>query len=125
MHADLQVVTGLGLGVELLAAEAAAAAAVPYVVVLAFEGMEQRWPEATQRRFSELLAGARSTITVNAEVPKTGSQFAKAMGRRDDAIMKYATEAVLVRHADDRTLGDLQRKLERNLEEDVWVMDPG
>lgn len=125
MHAELQVVTGLGLGVELLAAEAAAAAAVPYVVVLAFEGMEQRWPEATQRRFSELLAGARSTITVNAEVPKTGSQFAKAMGRRDDAIMKYATEAVLVRHADDRTLGDLQRKLERNLEEDVWVMDPG
>jgi hypothetical protein len=47
------------------------------------------------------------------------------MGRRDDAIMTYATEAVLVRHADDRTLGDLQRKLERNLEEDVWVIDPG
>ena len=46
------------------------------------------------------------------------------MGRRDDAILRYAAEAVLVRHGDDRTLGDLQRKLERNLEEDVWVMDP-
>ena len=124
MHPDLQVITGLGLGVEMLAAEAAAAAAVPYVVALAFEGMERRWPDATQRRYSELLAGARSIITVNPEVPKTSSEFAKAMGRRDDAILRYAAEAVLVRHGDDRTLGDLQRKLERNLEEDVWVMDP-
>ena len=42
MHPDLEVITGLGLGAEMLGAEAAAAAAVPYRVILAFDGMEER-----------------------------------------------------------------------------------
>ena len=124
MHPDLQVMTGLGLGVEMLAAEAAAAAAVPYVAVIAFEGMDRRWPDATQKRHSELLAGARSVVTVNSSEPRTTAEFAKTMGRRDDKILTHADEAVLVRTGDDRTLGDLQRKLEKLLEEDVWIMDP-
>ena len=37
LHPDLAVATGLGLGAEMLGAEAAAAAGVPYVAVLAFE----------------------------------------------------------------------------------------
>ncbi|GIT68592.1 MAG: hypothetical protein Ct9H300mP26_2790 [Acidimicrobiales bacterium] len=35
----------------MLAAEAASATAIPYAVVLAFEGVELRWPDATQKRF--------------------------------------------------------------------------
>ena len=46
------------------------------------------------------------------------------MGRRDDAILKHANEAVIVRNEDDRTLGELQRKLEKTLEDDVWVINP-
>jgi ribonuclease HI len=124
MHSDVQVLTGLGLGAEMLAAEAAAATATPYVVVLAFEGVELRWPDATQKRFQELIAGARSVTTVNKENPKTAAEYGKALGRRDDAILGRATEAVLIRNANDRTLGDLQRKLERQFQEDVWIIDP-
>ncbi|MBM36583.1 MAG: SLOG family protein [Actinomycetota bacterium] len=124
MHPDLQVITGIGLGAEMLGAEAAAAAAVPYAVVLAFEGMEERWPDATQKRFHELLSGARSVTIANDEAPKTGNEFGKAMGRRDDTIIRLANEAVLVRNPKDRTLGELQKKLERQFEEDVWVIEP-
>jgi uncharacterized phage-like protein YoqJ len=124
MHPDLQVITGLGLGAEILGAEAAAAAAVPYAVVLAFEGMEERWPDATQKRFHELLAAARSVTIVSDDAPKTSNEFGKTMGRRDDTIIRLADEAVLVRNAKDRTLGELQKKLERRFEEDVWVIEP-
>ncbi len=124
MHSDVQVLTGLGLGAEMLAAEAAAATAIPYGVVLAFEGVELRWPDATQKRFHELLAGARSVTAINKENPKTGAEYGKVMGRRDDAILRLATEAVLIRNGNDRTLGDLQRKLERQFEDDVWIIEP-
>lgn len=124
MHSDVEVMTGLGLGVEILAAEAASAAAVPYSVFLAFEGVEERWPEATQRRFKELLQTARAVTIVNSEAPKTNAEFGKAMGRRDNAIIEAAKEAVLVRDPEDRTLGELQKKLERQFEEDVWVIEP-
>jgi uncharacterized phage-like protein YoqJ len=124
MNSDIQVLTGLGLGAEMLAAEAASATAIPYVVVLAFDGVELRWPDATQKRFHELLAGARSVTTANGQTPKTSAEFGKAMGRRDDAILGRATEAVLVRNAEDRTLGELQKKLERRFEDDVWVIEP-
>ena len=46
------------------------------------------------------------------------------MGRRDDEILRRATEAVLVRNSNDRTLRELQKKLERQFEEDVWVIEP-
>ena len=46
------------------------------------------------------------------------------MGRRDNAIIEAAKEAVLVRDPEDRTLGELQKKLERQFEEDVWVIEP-
>ena len=124
LHADLVVATGLGLGTEMLAAEAAAAAAVPYVAVLAFEGIDAKWPLSTRRRFEELIADARAVVVVGDEVPKTGADFGKAMGRRDDWMARHATQAIVVRRADDRTLGDLQRKLERSIEDDVWVIEP-
>ena len=46
------------------------------------------------------------------------------MGRRDDAIIRSANEAVVVRDPKDRTLGTLQKKLEREFEEDVWIIEP-
>jgi ribonuclease HI len=125
LHPDLVVATGLGLGTEMLAAEAAAAAAVPFVAVLAFEGIDAKWPQATRRRFRELLDDAGATVVVSSEAPKSGAEFGKAMGRRDDWLTRHATEAIVVRRSDDRTLGDVHRKLERTLGDDeVWVLEP-
>jgi len=124
MHPDLEVITGLGLGAEMLGAEAAAAAAVPYRVILAFDGMEERWPDATQKRFHELLSAALSIAIASDETPNTSDEFGKAMGRRDNAIIRSANEAIVVRDPKDRTLGALQKKLERQFEEDVWIIEP-
>lgn len=125
MHPGLAVATGLGLGTEMLGAEAAAAAGVPFVAVLAFEGLDGKWPQATRRRFRELLGDARATVIVSDEAPKSGPEFGKAMGRRDDWLARHASEAIVVRRSDDRTLGDLHRKLERTLGDDeVWVLEP-
>ena len=124
LNDGIVVATGLGLGAEMLGAEAAAAAGVPYVAVLAFEGVEAKWPEATRRRFRELLEDAVRVEIVSDEAPKSPAEFGKAMGRRDDWLARHADEAVVVRRADDRTLGEVQRKLERSLDEDVWVLEP-
>ena len=124
MEPDLVVASGLGLGSEMLGAEAAAASGVPYMAIIAFEGIEVRWPQATRRRFEELRNGALSEVVVNAEVPKTPAEFGKAMGRRDDWLARNSAGAIIVRRSDDRTLAELQRKLERTLGDDVWVLEP-
>jgi ribonuclease HI len=124
LQPDLVVATGLGLGTEMLAAEAAAAAAVPYVAVLAFDGQEERWPQATRRRYEELRLGAQDEVVIVGEAPRSTTEFGKVMGRRDDWLAKHAAEAIVVRKSDDRTLAEVQRKLERTIGDDVWVLEP-
>ena len=54
----LVVVTGLRRGAEQLAAEAAAAAGVPYVVVLPFPEPDRDWPAERREQFAELREAA-------------------------------------------------------------------
>lgn len=123
LHPDLVVATGLGLGAETLGAEAALAADVPYVVVLAFEGLERRWPGPSRQRFAELRQRAAQEFVLANRVPVDTEAFGKAMRRRDTWFMHNCDEALLVRRADDRTLAELQRRLEDALD-DVWVIEP-
>ena len=48
LHPDLVVLTGLGLGAEQLAAEAAAEAGVPYVAVLPYPDPGSQWPSSSR-----------------------------------------------------------------------------
>jgi ribonuclease HI len=70
VHPDLVVLTGLGLGAEQLGAEAAAAAKVAYVGVLAFPDQDSVWPQARRAAYRRLVAAADDTIMLG--VP-TGS----------------------------------------------------
>ena len=124
MHPDLVVASGLGLGAETLGAEAALAAGIPYVVVLAFEGLDARWPAPTRRRFAELRQHAQQEFVLASSAPVDGEAFGKAMRRRDTWFMRNCDEAVLVRRADDRTLTDLHRRLEDAFDGEVWVVEP-
>lgn len=124
MHPDLVVATGLGLGAETLGAEAALAAGVPYVAVLAFEGLDARWPASSRRRFAELRQQARQEFVLASAAPIDGEAFGKAMRRRDTWFMRNCDEAVLVRRPNDRTLADLHRRLEDAFGGDVWVIEP-
>tara|TARA_B110000116_G_scaffold42662_1_gene35086 strand:+ start:217 stop:1269 length:1053 start_codon:yes stop_codon:yes gene_type:complete len=124
METKLEIVTGLSLGVEMLGAEAAAASGLPYVVILAFDGVDEKWPDSTRARFRELLDGARQIILVSNETPVTATEYAKVMGRRDDRIIARSKEAIIVRNAEDKTMKELHGKLDRTFDDGVWAIEP-
>lgn len=122
---ELVVLTGLGLGAEQLGAEAAAAAGVPYVAVLAFPGQDSVWPETSRRRYRELLAGASAQIVLQARAPATKAQAGVALSRRDAWLARHAHEAVVVWDRDDPAVGSLARSFQDALgETEVWLLEP-
>jgi hypothetical protein len=125
LHPDLTVLTGLGLGSEQIAAEAAAASQVPYVAVLAYPGFDQVWPAASRLHFAGLLDGAAGTVVLDAREPATRQAAGGAMARRDAWLARHADEAVVVWDGDDTAVGRSVRSLRDHLgEEDVWVLEP-
>ena len=126
LHDDLVVVTGLGLGTEQLAAEAALEAGVPFVAVLAFPGQDAVWPAAARRHFESLVENAQAEVLLQAAAPANRQQAAAAMTRRDAWLARHAAEAVVVWDGDDEAVGRTVRTLREHLgEEDVWVLEPG
>lgn len=125
LHPDLKVMTGMGLGAETLAAEAARDAGVPYVAVLAFAGFDGRWPDTSRQRFRALLDDAEETITLQSKQPQTKEDVAGAFRRRDSWLAKHADEAVVVWDGDDPLVGRVVRSLQNELgEEEVWLVSP-
>jgi ribonuclease HI/uncharacterized phage-like protein YoqJ len=126
LHPDVVVLTGLGLGAEQLAAEAAAAAGVPYVAVLAYPEQDAPWPTEARRRFGELLSGADDRIVLQNRRPDSRQQAGAALRRRDGWLARHADEAVVVWDGDDPLIGRLVRSLQDALgEEQVMIMEPG
>ena len=125
LHDDLVVLTGLGLGAEQLGAEAAAAAGVPYVAVLAFPEPDAPWPAASRGRYRELLAGAADRITIDPVPPATKQRAGAALGRRDAWLARNAREAIVVWDRADADVGRTVRAYEDHLGEDeVWIVEP-
>lgn len=120
---DLVVLTGLGLGAEQLGAEAASAAGLGYVAVLAHPDPDRVWPTASRSRYAELVRGASSVITLDPTSPATRQEAGKAAGRRDAWLTGMADAAVVVWNGADRALRDTVAALERR-EVDVFVITP-
>lgn len=124
VHPDLVVLTGLGLGAEQLAAEAAVAAGVPYVAVLGYPNQEKVWPAARQAAYRALLHDAVSTVALSAKEPSTRPEFGKAIRQRDDWMISQAEAALLVWDSQDPLLGKVTKALEQRLPDDVWIISP-
>ena len=125
LHPDLAAVTGLGLGAEQLAAEAAAAEGIPYVAVLPFPGSEQMWPEESRRRFARLVAGAEAAVTLQGRPPESRQAAGGALARRDAWLARQADEAIVVWDGKDPAVGRTVRSLQDHLgEEQVWILEP-
>lgn len=125
LHDDLVVVTGLRLGAEMLGAEAAIEAGVPFTAVLPYPNPESVWPKASQLHFEKLLDQAHDVITLQKKAPETKQKAGAALTRRDAWLARNASEAVLVWDRTDAALGKLARSLEDHLGDDVWILDPG
>jgi len=125
LHPDLVALTGLGLGAEQLGAEAAAAAGVPFVAVLAYPDPDTMWPPTSKARFRGLLDEAAATVVLEAKAPSTRQQAGAALRRRDAWLARNAAEAVVVWDGDGADVGRLVRSLNDSLgEADVWVVAP-
>lgn len=124
LYDDLVVVTGLRLGAETLAAEAALEVGVPFVAVLPYPEPHSMWPPAAQAHFEHLLDQAREVITLQQAVPGSRQEAGAALARRDAWLARNATEAILVWDRKDAALAKLHRALEDHLGDDVWLVDP-
>ena len=119
---DLVVLTGLRLGAETLAAEAAAEAEVPFVAVLPYPDPEINWPESAQRRFHELVAEASAVVRLEKKVPADNKAAGQALDRRNGWLRKAATEAIVVWDHDEPRMGKVVAALEQAMPDDVWIV---
>jgi ribonuclease HI/uncharacterized phage-like protein YoqJ len=125
LHPDVVVLTGLGLGAEQLAAEAALAAHVSFVAVLPYPDQDSVWPPASRDRYQELLAAAARTLVLQDKAPTSRQQAGGALARRDAWLARVADEAVVVWDGADANLGKVVRTLqEKTGEENVWIVAP-
>ncbi|MGH9179599.1 MAG: RNase H family protein [Acidimicrobiales bacterium] len=125
LHPDLVVLTGMGLGAEQMAAEAALEAGIPFVAVLAFPGQDSVWPSDARDRFRHLLDKAHTHVLLQSKAPSGKQAVGGALSRRGAWLARNASEAVVVWDGEDDGVGRLVRSLRDHLgEEEVWVIDP-
>jgi uncharacterized phage-like protein YoqJ len=124
VHPDLVVLTGIGLGAEMLGAEAAQLAGVPYVAVVAYPNPDALWPPRAQRRYRRLVSKAHATLTLSSKHPRTKQEAGKAAGTRNSALVAAAHGALVVWDGVDRELGSVVTALERRAPDDIWLIAP-
>lgn len=124
LHPDLRVITGLQLGAEQLAAEAARQAGVPYVAVQPYPGPDRPWPAASRDHYADLVRHADAAVLLERTTPETKQKAGAALARRDAWLARHADEAIVVWDGKDPAIGRLVRSLEDRLGDDVWIVDP-
>jgi ribonuclease HI len=125
LHPDLVVLTGMNLGTETLAAEAADEVAVPFIGVLAYPDFDGVWTPDSQATFRRLLSVAERVITLQKKPPENRQKAGAAAARRDAWLGRHAHEAIAVWTGDDGPVGKQVKSLRDELgEEHVWVIDP-
>jgi ribonuclease HI/uncharacterized phage-like protein YoqJ len=124
LHPDLALLTGLNLGAEQLAAEAAVERDIPIVAVQPFPDPDARWPDRSRAHYRELLDAARDVVLLQRK-PVDGPQKVRgAMARRDAWLAQNADQAIVVWDGEDERLRKTARTLEDHLGDDVWIVDP-
>ncbi len=120
---DLVVLTGLRLGAETLAAEVAAEAGMPYVAVLPYPDPDVKWPGTARQTFASLVEGAHAVVRLERKSPESAKAAGQALDRRNGWLRKVSDEAVVVWDGADARIGRLIRDLERDLPDDVWIVE--
>jgi uncharacterized phage-like protein YoqJ len=118
----LTVVSGLRLGAELLGAEAALEAGLPFVAVLPYPEPDKPWPASAREHHADLLRAARATITLDERSPATKQLAGAALARRDAWLARQVDAAVIVWDQEDDTVGRLVRSLEDHLGADQVLL---
>lgn len=121
---DTVVLTGLRLGAETIAAEAAKQVGVPYVAVIPYPDPDAKWPREARVHFADLLATAAVVVQLERKAPDTPARAGQAMDRRNGWFRKVADEALIVWDGTERRVGEVVKQFERDMPDDVWVIGP-
>lgn len=124
MFDEVLVLTGLQLGSETLAAEAAIEAGVGFIAVLAFPDPSARWPKPAQRHFDDLVDQAHDVIVLDKAVPASAAQVAKSFAKRDRWLQSEGDEAVVIWDGSHKAIEKQLRSFEHAFGDDVWVLTP-
>ena len=100
-HEDIVVVSGMGLGVEQLAAQAAVDAGLPFVAVPAHRDYESVWSSDSRERYRDLTSQALATVTFDDRKPTSKQQAGGMINRRDAWLARSASSAIVVHDGDD------------------------
>jgi ribonuclease HI len=100
-HDDVLVVTGMGLGVEQLAAEAAVDAGVPFVAAPAYPEFDSVWPQASRERYRELVAQSLREVVFEDRAPRSKQEAGAMTARRDAWLARSADDAIVVHDGED------------------------
>lgn len=123
MHGDAVVVTGLRAGAETAAAEAAAEAGVPYVVVLPYPDPAAGWPERERADFERRVDAASDAVVLEQKRPRDLEGRRASLSRRDGWLRSCADAAVIITDGSDPDAEDALRRWTKVLGEDVWRLD--
>ncbi len=124
MQPGLTVMTGARPGAEMLAAEAAIRADVPYVVVLPVPEPDRNLNATSRARFADLVDRATSVVQLEKKSPADKDAFVKAMRRRDVWLANAADQAVLVWDEVDNRLDRMFSDLDSKLGVELTVLRP-
>jgi ribonuclease HI len=122
IHPDLVVLTGVRPGAEVLGAEAAIGADVPYAAVVGFAGIDRNLSATSRARFADLVDRAAHTVVLERKAPTGTDGFVKAMRRRDAWLSAAADQAVLVWDEVDNRLDRLHADLDARLGSALTVL---
>jgi len=100
-HDDIVVLTGMSLGTEQLAAEAAVDAGVPYVVAPAHREYDAVWSRESRERYRDLVGKALAVVTFDDRKPTSKQQAGGMIGRRDAWLARNASSAIVVHDGED------------------------
>jgi ribonuclease HI/uncharacterized phage-like protein YoqJ len=121
---DLVLLTGLQLGAEQLAAEAAVDRGVPFVAVQPFPDPDAKWPSASRAAYRRLVDHAREVVVLQKKDVRSPGDVRRAMGQRDAWLTRAADAAIIVWDGQDALLGKVVRALEQEIGDEVWIIDP-
>lgn len=121
LDADLVLLTGLQLGAEQLAAEAALERDIPYVAVQPFPDPDARWPREGKEAYRRLVEGAREVVLLQKKPP---TDVRQALAQRDAWLTRNADAAIVVWDGHDALLAKQAKALEQQVGDEVWIVDP-
>jgi uncharacterized phage-like protein YoqJ len=113
-----KIITGMALGMDTAAAEAAIELGIPFVAAVPFLGQETVWPKPAQEKYRQLLEKAQATIVVS-----PGGYSDEAFLKRNEYIVANCHRMVVLFDGNKRSGTGHAMKLaaERQIPlENVW-----